>query len=63
MAVDQHHAGAALAQTAAELRALQFEIVAQDIEQGSVGFGVHGLRCAVDGQRDGFGHDFSQFPE
>jgi hypothetical protein len=24
---------------------------------------VHGLRCAVDGQRDGFGHDFSQFPE
>ena len=54
---------ATLALAAAILGALQLQIVAQDVEQRGVGFSVHGLRRAVDDQRDGFRHDFLQFPE
>ena len=40
LAVHEHRAGAALRQPAAELRSAQFEIVAQDVQQRSVGGGV-----------------------
>ena len=36
LAVDQHRAGAALREPAAELRAVQLEVVAQDVEQRGV---------------------------
>jgi hypothetical protein len=49
-AVDQHRAGAALAEPAAIFRAVQFEIVAQHVEQGSVRRGVDVVVAAVHGQ-------------
>ena len=51
-AVDDHRAGAALAEPAAEPRALQAEIVAQDVEQRRRRIDVHGVRRAVHLQRD-----------
>ena len=53
LAVDDHGAGAALAESAAEPRALQAEIVAQDIEQRRRRLDVHGVRAAVHLQCDG----------
>ena len=49
-AVDQHGAGAALAEPAAIFRTVQFEIVAQHVKQGGVGRGVDVMVFAVDGQ-------------
>ena len=45
--VDQDRAGPALGQPAAVLRAVQLEIVAQDVEERSVRLDRDGLRCAV----------------
>ena len=51
-AVDDHRARAALAESAAEARTLQAEIVAQDVEQRRRRLDVHGVRAAVHLQRD-----------
>ena len=51
-AVDDHRARAALAEPAAEARALQAEIVAQDVEQRRRRLDVHRVRGAVDLQCD-----------
>src|SRR5206468_2890231 len=48
LAVHQHRAGAALREPAAELRAVQLEVVAQYIEEGSVGVDRDRLALAVD---------------
>ena len=45
LALDEHRAGAALAEAAAEARALQAEVVAQDVEQRRRRVDVHG--CAL----------------
>ena len=50
LAVDQHRAGAALAETAAELGAVQREIVAQHVEERRVGIGVDLMVAPVDRQ-------------
>src|SRR5262249_54045179 len=47
LAVDVHRAGAALRQTAAEMRVVERELVAQRIEQGHVGIGVDRFDLAV----------------
>ncbi len=52
LAVDQHHAGAALLETAAEFRADEAEMVAQDVEQRRVGIGGEARRLAV--HREGY---------
>ena len=54
-AVDQHRAGAALREPAAELGAVELEIVAQDIKQRRVRLGVDRAGTAVDLQADGHG--------
>ena len=51
LAVDDDGAGAALAEAAAELRAAQLEIVAEDVEQRRGGIDVHLLRASVYLQR------------
>src|SRR6266850_2584748 len=51
-AVEQHRAGAALPEPAAELRAVQGEVVAQHVEQRSVGLDVEPVGLAVDRERD-----------
>ena len=51
-AVDQHGAGAALAEPAAVFRAVQCEVVAQHVEQRGVGRGRDLMGLAVDGQTD-----------
>ena len=48
LAVDHHRAGAALAEAAAELRAVQLEVVAQHVEQRRLGIGVDLVALAVD---------------
>jgi nicotinate dehydrogenase subunit A len=48
LAIELNGAGAALAQSAAVLGAIEPEIVAQDIEQRGIGGGVDGVRRAVD---------------
>ena len=55
LAVDQHRAGAALRQPAAELGAVELEIVAQHVEQRRVGLGRNRAAHAVDFQADGHG--------
>src|SRR6185369_7619706 len=50
LAVDQHGAGAALRQAAPELRAVQSEVVAQDVEERRVGFDIDLVGLAVDVQ-------------
>ncbi len=40
VAVHNHRASAALRHAAAELRAVEFQVVAQDIEQGNIGFRI-----------------------
>jgi hypothetical protein len=55
LAVDDYHARAALAQTAAETRALEFQIVAQHVKQWRLGVGVHCVRRAVYINRKGHG--------
>src|SRR5262245_10843896 len=55
LAVDQHGAGAALRQSAAELGAVELEIVAQHVEQRRVGLGRNRAAHAVDFEIDG--HD------
>ena len=52
LAVDQHRAGAALAEAAAELGAVERQVVAQHVEQRRVGVGVDLVRCAVDVEGD-----------
>ena len=52
MAVQLHGAGSALAQAAAELGAVQPEIVAQHIQQRRGGIGVHRVVVTVHGQGD-----------
>src|SRR5207237_3343084 len=47
-AVDQHRAGAALAELAAVLRAGELELLAQHFEQGVVRLGGDGVALAVD---------------
>ena len=54
-AADDHGAGAALAEAAAELRAAQREIVAEHVEQRRRRIDVDACARAVDRQRDG-GH-------
>ena len=57
-AVDQHGAGAAFAEPAAIFRSVQFEIVAQHIEQRGIGRGVDLMDPAIDRQADrGLRHD------
>ena len=56
MAVDQHRAGAALGEAAAEFRVSQAEIVAQGIEQRHIRICIYGMRLAIDIQFDAFGH-------
>ena len=51
-AVDDHRARAALAEAAAEVRPLQAEVVAKDIEQRRRGFDVHGVCASVHPQGD-----------
>src|SRR5262245_29874670 len=53
--VGQHRAGAALGKAAAELGAVELEIVAQNIEQRRVRLGRHRPAHAVDVQADGHG--------
>ncbi len=50
-AVDQHRAGAAFAEPAAVFRSVQFEIVAQHVEQGGVRGGGDVMDPAVDRRR------------
>ena len=52
VAVDDHRARPALAESAAKPRTLQAEIVAQDIEQRSRRVDIHGVRAAVHLQCD-----------
>ena len=56
LAVEMHRAGAALGESAAEMRVVESEIVAQGIEQRHVGIGIDRVGRAVDVQREGFGH-------
>src|SRR6185437_6592640 len=56
LAVDDHRAGAALSETAAEFCAVQLEVVAQHIEEGGIFLRVHPVPGAVDGELDGIGH-------
>src|SRR6185369_1469222 len=49
LAVQVHGAGAALRQTAAEMRVVEAEIVAQRVKQRHLGLGVHRNALAVDG--------------
>ena len=51
-AIEEYGAGAALALSAAVLRPGQTEILAQDLEQGALGFGAHLRRLTVDRQRE-----------
>ena len=51
-AVDQHGAGAALAEPAAVFRSVQFKIVAQHVKQRGVGRGVDVMDPAIDCQAD-----------
>src|SRR5207253_7021412 len=48
LAIDHHYAGAALAKPAAELSAVQAEVVAQHIKERRRGIGVDLLHAAVD---------------
>ena len=50
LAVDHHRAGAALAEAAAELGAVQGEFVAQRVEERGVGIGVDLVIAPVDRQ-------------
>src|SRR5712671_7672004 len=52
LALDQHHAGAALLETAAEFCAGEAEMVAQDVEQRRVRIGGDARRLAV--HREGY---------
>src|SRR5215831_20145163 len=52
-AVDEHRAGAALREPAAELCAVKLEIIAQHIEQRGVRLGLHRAGRPVDLQADG----------
>ncbi len=52
LAVHQHRAGAALGQPAAELGAVERQVVAQHIEQRGVRLGRHAVARAVDFQID-----------
>ena len=52
LVVDEHGAGAALPQPAAELGAVEAEIVAQGVEQRRIRVGVDSMGGAVDGQGD-----------
>ena len=45
--VEMHRAGAALRESAAEMRIVEPEIVAQRIEQRHVGIGIDGMALAV----------------
>jgi len=54
-AVDQYRAGAALAMVTALFRAGQFEIAAEQIEQGLPGMDIEIVRGAVDRQGQGTG--------
>ena len=54
LAVDQDGAGAALAEAAAELGAVERQLVAQHVEQRRVGIDVDLVRLAVDGEGDHF---------
>jgi hypothetical protein len=47
-AIDQNRTGAALAEAATEVGALEIEIVAKDVEKRGRWFGVHGVRDTVD---------------
>src|ERR1700733_5800009 len=51
-AVDQHRAGAAFTEPAAVFRSIQFKIVAQYIQQRSIGSRIDVMDPAVDGQAD-----------
>ena len=53
LAVDQHGAGAALREPAAEFGAVELEIVAQHVEQRRVRLGRHRAAHAIDFQIDG----------
>src|SRR6185436_10372713 len=52
-AADDHGAGAALAEAAAEFRPAQREVVAEDVQERRCRVDVEGMRAAVDGERDG----------
>jgi hypothetical protein len=60
LAVDQHHAAAALLQPAAVARAHQAEVIAQDVEQGRRLRSVDALGLAVD--CEGNGHPVLPLP-
>jgi hypothetical protein len=51
-AVDKHRAGAALGEPAAELRAIELEVIAQHIEQRRVRLGLDRAGCTVHLQAD-----------
>ena len=51
--VDDHRAGAALAEAAAELRSAEREVVAEDIEQRRRRIDVDRVRLAIHGEADG----------
>jgi hypothetical protein len=59
--VDDYCAGAALAKPAAKPRALQTEVIPEDIEQWGRGFNVHRVRTAVD-LKDDTAHSEFSFP-
>src|SRR5207247_11057656 len=48
LAVDEHGAGAALREPAAEFGAVERQIVAQDVEQRGVGFRWDRTTCSID---------------
>ena len=54
LAVEQDGAGAALAQPAAELGAVECQLVAQHVEQRRVGIDIDLVGLAVDGEGDHF---------
>src|SRR5580704_3821376 len=62
MAVDQHHAAAALFEAAAEFGADKAEVVAQDVEQRRVAVGAEADGLAVYGQIDRWHSPTPQFP-
>src|SRR5262249_4544177 len=47
VAIDDHGAGTALSQTAAELRAIQLEIIAQGVKQRHIGLGLDCLSATI----------------
>ena len=49
--IDQHGAGAALAETAAEAGIIQGQIVAKDVEQRAIGVHIDGVGLAIHFER------------